>query len=150
MCSLGPKGVAFGASAHRHRQRGCIIDEEQDLSVPKDLLATRPHYRHKSEKLKSVDVLLLLVGITQIVVEEPWSSIYPIPDNQQPWWANRRTHEPFVGLLIDDHESKSTPHHHESKSTPHHAEASVRVYYHLDSRKRLSCVTSPLSKAGLF
>jgi hypothetical protein len=95
------------------------------LSVPKDLLATHPHYRHKCEKLKSVDVLLLLVSNTQIVVEEPWSSIYPIPDSQQPWWANRRTHEPFVGLLIDDHESKSTP---------HHVEASVRIYYHLASR----------------
>ena len=99
------------------------------------------HYRHKCEKLKTVNVLLLLFDITQIVVEEPSSPIYPIPNSQQPWWANGRTHEPLVGLLIDDHESKSTP---------HHAEASVRVYYHLDSRKRLLCVTSPLSKAGLL
>ena len=84
-----------------------------------------PHVHTTATSARSSRALMCCSCITQIVVEEPWSSIYPIPDSQQPWWANRRTHEPFVGLLIDDHESKSTP---------HHVEASVRIYYHLASR----------------
>jgi hypothetical protein len=30
------------------------------LSIPTDLLAARPHYRHECEKLEHIDVLLLL------------------------------------------------------------------------------------------
>ncbi len=63
VCSIEQRGADFW---HIHLLpltvclHVCVIDEEQDLSIPKDLLAARPHYRHDWEKFKLIDVLLLL------------------------------------------------------------------------------------------
>ena len=77
MCSIEQRSADFDTFAYLRLQFGCIIDEEQDLSIPEDLLPTRPHYRHKCEDLKGVNLLLLLLGNTQIVVKKTKSPVDP-------------------------------------------------------------------------